>query len=280
MENQENQCGEAAGHNEAEKALKESEELFSKTFHANPAPMAISTLDGRFIDVNESYAKLTGYSRDELVGKISIELNIITPEERKRYVNKLEEGSIQEMELEVTTKSGEKLNVISSTESFKIEDEIRIISFVRDITERKKAEEALHESEEKFRSLYSSITEGVAIHKVLYDSSHEAVDYIITDVNPAYENITGLKRSEVIGKKASELYGTGKPPYMDIYSRVAESGEPAHFETYFEPMDKHFRIAVTSPDKGKFATFFEDITERKQAEEYIKKLVRRNTAIC
>ena len=143
----------------------------------------------------------------------------------------------------------------------------------RDITKEKKAEEALLESEEKFRSLYSSMTEGVAIHKVLYNSSHEAVDYIITDVNPAYENITGLKRSEVIGKKASELYGTGKPPYMDIYSRVAENGEPAHFETYFEPMDKHFRIAVTSPDKGQFATFFDDITERKQAEEYVKRLL-------
>ncbi|MGZ4857512.1 MAG: PAS domain-containing sensor histidine kinase, partial [Methanobacteriaceae archaeon] len=140
-----------------------------------------------------------------------------------------------------------------------------------DITDRKKTEEALKESEEEFKSLYSSIIEGVAIHEILYDSSNNAIDYTINDINPAYEDITGLKRSEVIGKKASELYGTGKPPYMDIYSRVAESGEPEHFKTYFEPMDKHFRIAVTSPDKGKFATFFEDITVRKQAEKALKK---------
>ncbi len=141
----------------------------------------------------------------------------------------------------------------------------------RDITERKKAEEELKESEEKFKSLFSSLIEGVAIHEVLYDSSCNVIDYIINDVNPAYESITGLKRSEIIGIKASEIYGTEEPPYIDIYSQVAETGKHAYFETYFEPMDKHFRIAVTSTDKGKFATLFEDITEIKKAEEEINR---------
>ncbi len=134
----------------AEEALKESEELFSKTFHANPAPMAINTLDGMFIDVNESYEKLTGYSRDELIGSISKDLNLINPEERKNNLTKFKEKcSIKDVELEITTKSGKKRDVIISAESIKINGEIRIISFVYDITERKKSEEHFRKEVER-----------------------------------------------------------------------------------------------------------------------------------
>ena len=66
--------------------------------------------------------------------------------------------------------------------------------------------------------------------------------------------------------KASQLYGIGIPPYLEFYAPVADNGEPTEFETYFEPMNIIFRISVISPEKGKFATLFEDITERKRAE--------------
>ncbi len=150
---------------------------------------------------------------------------------------------------------------------------------------KSKTEVELQESERKYHSLYSSMSEGVALHKIIYNSQHEAVDYIILDINPAYENIIGLKRSEVIGMKASQLYGTGTPPYLEFYAPVAENGEPTEFETYFEPMDIIFRISVISPEKGKFATLFEDITERKRAElerdtnvEFLR-LVNENTSV-
>ncbi len=151
--------------------------------------------------------------------------------------------------------------------------------------EKSKAEENLKESEKKYHSLYSSMSEGVALHEIIYNSQHEAVDYIILDINPAYENITGLKRSEVIGMKASDLYGIGTPPYLDLYAPVAENGESTEFETYFEPMDIIFRISVISPEKGKFATLFEDITDSKRAElerdtnvEFLR-LINENTSV-
>ena len=135
-----------------------------------------------------------------------------------------------------------------------------------DITERKLAEEELKISEDKYHSLYSSMSEGVAIHEIIYNSEHNPVDYVIVDINPSYEKITGLKKSDAVGMKASELYGTSKPPYMEYYALVAENGEPIEFETYFEPMNKYFKISVISPGKGKFATIFEDITKRKLAD--------------
>jgi PAS domain S-box-containing protein len=137
-------------------------------------------------------------------------------------------------------------------------------------SETKKVQRALLRTEKKFSTLYSSMTEGMAFHDVVYDSSGKAVDYVITDVNPAFEKITGLPRKQAIGKRASELYGTGEPPYLDVYEKVASSGKPASFETYFAPMQKHFSISVLSPSKGKFTTIFHDVTQYRQAEEKLR----------
>ena len=128
--------------------------------------------------------------------------------------------------------------------------------------------EEIMRSEEKYHSLYSSMNEGVAIHEIVYNPQKVAIDYVVTDVNHAYENILGLKRSDVIGRKASDIYGTVNPPYMELYVDVAQNGVSKTFDTYFEPMDKYFKISVISPEKGKFATVFEDISERKKSEKY------------
>ncbi len=117
---------------------------------------------------------------------------------------------------------------------------------------------------------FENMLEGVAIHEVVYNSSNKAVDYTIIDVNPAYENITGFKKDKILGKKASEIYNTDDPPHIDIYSKVAMTGNPAYFEAYFKPTGRYFQIVVTSPQKGKFMVIFEDISEYKTAEKKLK----------
>jgi PAS domain S-box-containing protein len=148
------------------------------------------------------------------------------------------------------------------------------ISYALDALEhehlRGRAEEALRESEDKFAGLYSSMVEGVARHKIIYGAAGEAVDYIIADVNPSYESITGLRKEMIVGKRATEVYGTTEAPFLEIYARVASSGKPEIFEAHFPPMGKHFAISAFSPARGQFATVFQDISERKQAEEGIK----------
>ena len=141
-----------------------------------------------------------------------------------------------------------------------------------DIEDRKQAEEALKESERKLSDIYASMSEGLALHEIIYDESGRAVDYLITEVNPAFENITGIRRSRAVGKKATEVYGDDEAPYLDIYSQVASDGKPVSFETYYPLMDKYFFISVFSPRRGQFATIFQDITARKLAEEALKKL--------
>lgn len=135
--------------------------------------------------------------------------------------------------------------------------------------EHRQAEEVLSVSETHLRTLYKTMNEGLVNHDIVYENGI-AVDYIITDFNPAFERITGLDQKSTIGRKASELYKTGNPPYIDIYAKVAAGGPSQCFETYFPPMEKYFSISVFSPGNGKFATVFTDVTERKLAEEALR----------
>ncbi len=129
----------------------------------------------------------------------------------------------------------------------------------------------MKESEEKFHSLYRSMDEGVALNELILDDDGVPVDYRILDMNKAYERLLFLKREDVVGSLASEIYGSGEAPYLDIFSVAAQSREPVSFETYFEPLDRHFSVSAFTPSKNKFATLFFDITNLKQAEKLISK---------
>ncbi len=124
----------------------------------------------------------------------------------------------------------------------------------------------LKESESWFRSLYSSMAEGFAVHDIVYREGKPS-DYIVTDVNPAFEKILGIPREAAVGRKGSELFGSGNAPFLEKYARVASGGSPERFESYFSPMDKYFAISVFSPRAGTFVTVFADITESRRAEE-------------
>jgi PAS domain S-box-containing protein len=144
--------------------------------------------------------------------------------------------------------------------------------YLRDIEERKRKEverdeflAALIDSEERFRSLFGNMTEGVALHEIEYRDD-VAVDYRILEVNPAFERQTGVEAKAVRGQLASEAYGSGEAPYLAEYAGVVRSGEPHMFETYFEPMGRHFRITAVALGLTRFATVFEDVTARRQRD--------------
>ncbi len=138
----------------------------------------------------------------------------------------------------------------------------------------KQSEDALRESEARYRSLFENMIDGFAFHKIVVDEHGKPADYIFLEVNGAFEKLTGLKRQDIIGKQVTEaMPGIENDPadWIGTYGRVALTGKETRFERYSIPLGKWYAVLAYSPGKDHFVTVFEDITERKKAENDLRK---------
>ncbi len=138
--------------------------------------------------------------------------------------------------------------------------------------ERKRAEEALLKSEQHYASLFENMLDGFAYCKMLFDDRGRPIDFVYLEVNSAFERLTGLKN--VVGKKVTEIIPGIKESYpevFEIYGRVALTGQPEKFEIDFKPLGAWFSISVYSTEREYFVAVFDNITERKRAEDELKK---------
>jgi len=141
---------------------------------------------------------------------------------------------------------------------------------VTDITERRRAELALRESEERYRSLFENLLEGFAYCRMLYENG-KPHDFVYIAVNQAFGTLTGLQ--SVVGKQVSQVIPgirESNPELFEIYGRVALTGRPERFETYVASLGIWFSIAVFSPAKEHFVAIFENITDRKRGEQALR----------
>ncbi len=138
--------------------------------------------------------------------------------------------------------------------------------------------DALKRSEEKLHSLFANMSEGFAHHRIVLDAEGRPRDAVFREVNDAFERITGLKKELVIGKKITEVFpGIEKDPadWIGTFGRVALTGEPTRVEAWFEPHRKWVSVSAFCPHKGQFALTFSDITERRKAEEEVRRSTER-----
>jgi PAS domain S-box-containing protein len=151
---------------QAEQDLRESEERFSKAFRSNPAPMAITEIEtGRYLDANDRWLNLTGYSREELIGHTSLELNVyVDTGTRERLVALLrKEGFFKEADLRLRRKSGQILDVLWTAEIINLSGQEAMLSVLIDITERKQAEKRLLESLGLLQATLESAADGILV---------------------------------------------------------------------------------------------------------------------
>ena len=135
------------------------------------------------------------------------------------------------------------------------------------------AAEILRESEERFRGLFENATSSVSIHEIILDEQNRPVDYVFLAANPAFETHTGLSAADVVGKRVTAVFpGIEMEPCIRIYGQVALSGEPIRFEQVCAQTQRHYSVSAFQIGKGRLATIFEDITQRKRADEEIREL--------
>lgn len=134
------------------------------------------------------------------------------------------------------------------------------------------AEEALRESESKYRSLFENMSSGFAYCEMIYDSDGRPSDFKYLDVNPAFLRLTGLEK--VTGRRVTEvLHGIKEshPEVFEIYGRVSSTGLPEKFEVLCKPLNAWLAFSVYSAAKGYFVAIFDNISDRKHSEEKIKR---------
>jgi PAS domain S-box-containing protein len=126
--------------------------------------------------------------------------------------------------------------------------------------------EQLGVSSQQFKILFDNLPQGVALYKIIFGKDGAPVDFILLEYNKAYEDIHSFKR-ERIGKKATEFNPKTKNEYVDwigIYGKVATTGVPEQFETYYKPKKNWYQVYVYSPKETYFISVFIDITEQKK----------------
>lgn len=141
---------------------------------------------------------------------------------------------------------------------------------IRYAIERKLAEATIQESKSGYQQLFNSMLDGVAIHEIILDIDGKPVDYRFLEVNPAFEQQTGLKAVDIIGKTVLEILPQTEPYWIRNYGETALTGKAVRFENYAGALDKYFEVIAFSPRPKQFAVVFHDITARKKAEAALR----------
>ena len=249
--------------NRAIESLRVSEGKFSKAFESAPVLMTISSIeDGRYLDINDTFVRVTGYNRETAIGTASIELGFIDSENRNRIAESLHaEGCVKELELELNRADGTKLNCLYWGEVIEVEGKKRLLSIASDITDRKQDEKALKESK-MFLDNMSDIA-------YMADAQLNVVW-----VNSAIERITGLPPEEIIGKPFLPLFiEADRASLMDVYKRTLLGESLENTLTFTSGVTCHFTSLPKRNAKGEIIGTFgvaRDITERLIAEKALQ----------
>jgi PAS domain S-box-containing protein len=144
----------------------------------------------------------------------------------------------------------------------------------QELADRDRAATQLSLSEGRYRLLFQEMISGFALHEIICDPENKPCDYRFLQVNPAFEQMTGLKAIDIVNRCASEIIPDLELSWIERYGRVALSGESTQFEDYSHHLKKFFEVRAFSPKPGIFAIVCHDITSRRRTEQEREQLTR------
>lgn len=253
--------------NKLQSTLRESEQRFSILFHSNPVPVGITRqTDYRIVDVNDAWTSLTGYSREEAIGHTSAELGLVKPEILQQIRTILrDQGELNQFEVPLHTRSGQERQVLVSSEPIQLGNEMYVLNNLLDITERKRAEDALQESEARFSTAF--FTNPVSQSILSIETGK------VIEVNDACCRLYEFSRDEMIGSDPGKLHLWANPAdELAALDELQKTGHllPKEITINVKSGEKRTILFTVEPIPWKGApclmTSSVDISERKQAE--------------
>jgi len=260
----------------AEEALKKSEEKFSKAFRKSPMLLTVTALkDHRYLDVNEAFEQISGWRREEVIGRTPFDLNLwVDPAQRVRMAKEIQaKGTLRNVEVAFRSKSGEVRLGLGSAELIEIAGEPCLLTMVTDITERKRIQEQLQISEARLAGIVGSAMDAV----IATDAERNIVLF-----NTTAEKVFGCTADEAIGtaidrfvperfrlahKEQMRFFGIGEVANRGVEKRGVLFGLRAGGEEF--PMEASISH-LEANGQELFTVVVRDVTERKKAEQLLR----------
>jgi PAS domain S-box-containing protein len=260
---------------QAEAALRVSEEQFRNMADNAPCMIWVTDQTGYCTYLSQSWYEFTGQTEETSLGFGW--LNATHPDDRESteqaFLAANERHDVFRVEYRLRGSDDQYIWAIEAASPwFGPEGQFKgYIGSVIDIDDRKQAESALRQSEERYRTLFESIDEGFSVIEVLFDENDKPIDYRFLEVNPAFENQTGLQQAT--GKTARQLVPNLEADWVETYGKIVLTGESLRFENGSEAMNRWFDVyafGIGQPYERKVAILFKDISDRKRVEEELR----------
>lgn len=260
-----------------EAAIRESNDRFAIVSRATYDAIWDWDMRTNAVWWNEGVITLFGYRREEVLPEASWWYDRIHPDDRERVVGGIHaviDGGGGQWSDEYLFRRADDSYAFVLDRGYAIQEDgktIRLVGAMLDMTEQRRAEERIRQSEQQFRSLFEAMDDGYCVVEPLYDAEGRPVDYRYLMANPALEHQTGM--ADVVGKTARQLMPNHERHWIEGYARVAETGELFRRTDWVADLGRWFELSafrIGSPEDRRVGVLFNDVSDRKLAEALLR----------